>query len=94
MIPPVVGGEIILQMESAGESGTILMELLFHLLHLAGGDTEFYRTRDYMVIRLNRVDGNFAALSRTGVYRCEIPGVGGVTITRYITLSDTIGMSL
>ena len=31
MTPPVVGEEIIL-MEQAGESGTILMGLLFHLL--------------------------------------------------------------
>ena len=41
-----------------------------------------YRTRGYMVIRLNRAD----ATGPTGVYRCEIPSTGGVNITRYITL--------
>ena len=54
-----------------------------------GGDTGFYRTRGHMVIRLNRAGGT---LSPTGVYRCEIPGAGGITITRYITLSDTNGI--
>ena len=53
-----------------------------------GGGTGFYRTRDHMVIRLNRDD----TLQPTGVYRCEIPGAGGVTITRYITLSNTGGI--
>ena len=48
-----------------------------------GNGTGFYRTRDHMVIRLNR-DG---VLSPTGVYRCEIPGVGGVINTRYMTLT-------
>ena len=44
--------------------------------------TRFYRTRDHMVIRLNRRE-----IKRpTGKYRCEIPGAGGVEITRYITL--------
>ena len=44
--------------------------------------TGFYRTRDHMVIRLNR-----AGVARPdGVYRCEIPGTGEVMITRYITL--------
>ena len=52
-----------------------------------GGGTRFIRTRDHMVIRLNRVGHT---LSPTGVYRCEIPGAGGV-ITRYITLSNSIG---
>ena len=47
----------------------------------------FYRTRDHMVIRLNR-DG---VISPTGVYRCEIPGAGGVNITRYITLGNEGG---
>ena len=53
----------------------------------------FYRTRDHMVIRLNRAGSGTSFLSRAkGVYRCEIPGAGGVTITRYITLSNTIGI--
>ena len=48
-----------------------------------GGDTGFYRTRDHMVISLNR-----GVVSKpTGVYRCEVPGAGGVTIIRYITLT-------
>ena len=50
----------------------------------SGGGTEFYRTRGHMVIRLNRV----GVLTPTGVYRCEVPGAGGVTITRYITLQQ------
>ena len=54
-----------------------------------GGGTEFYRTRQHKVIRLNRIHD----LSPTGVYRCEIPGAGGVTIIRYITLSDTGGIN-
>ena len=51
-----------------------------------GGNTGLYRTRQHMVIRLNRspeVDGPNA----TGLYWCEIPGAGGVIITRYITLA-------
>ena len=47
------------------------------------GDTRFYRTRDHMVIRLNRV----VVTEPAGEYRCEIPGAGGVTITRFITLT-------
>ncbi len=43
----------------------------------------FYRTRDHMVIRLNRRPGT---LIPKGVYHCVIPGAGGVTITRHITL--------
>ena len=42
----------------------------------------FYRTRDHMVIRLNR----FVVTRPTGVYRCEIPGAGGGNIIRYITM--------
>ena len=40
-----------------------------------------------MVIRLNHISGA-ASLQQTltGVYRCEIPGAGGV-ITRYITVT-------
>ena len=41
-----------------------------------------YRTRDHMVIRLNR--GAF--IPPTGMYRCDIPGAGGIIITRYIQL--------
>ena len=55
-----------------------------------GGGTRFYRTRGHMVIRLNRVDGK--GVSQTGIYQCEIPGAGGVIITRYITLSNTRGL--
>ena len=51
-----------------------------------GGGTGFYRTRDHMVVRLNRV-GTFDTLLRTGSYKCEIPGTGGIIITRYITLT-------
>ena len=47
------------------------------------GSTRFYRTRNHMVIRLNRF-GNVRY--PTGVYQCEIPGSGGVNITRYINL--------
>ena len=47
-----------------------------------GGDIGFYRARDHMVIRLNRASVSGA----TGVYRCEIPGAGGVIITRSIKL--------
>ena len=43
----------------------------------------FYRTRNHTVIRLNR-GGN--TLSPTGIYRCDIPGAGGIIITRYIQL--------
>ena len=50
--------------------------------------TGFYRTRDHMVIRLNRVGSTQLP---TGVYRCEIPGAGGVNIVRYVTLSIGIG---
>ena len=48
-----------------------------------GDGTGFYRTRDHMVIRLNRV-----TILYQGVYRCEIPGARGVTITRYITMTS------
>ena len=43
----------------------------------------FYRTRGHMVIRLNR---GGRTLSPTGMYRCAIPGAGGITLTRYIQL--------
>ena len=55
-----------------------------------GGGTRFYRTRDHMVIRLNRVSDP-ATASLTGVYRCEIPGAGGSTIVRYMELSQSGG---
>ena len=51
-----------------------------------GGGTGFYRTRGHMVIRLNRVEGADSR-RQTGVYRCVIPGAGGVSFTRYVTLS-------
>ena len=53
-----------------------------------GGDTGFYRTRDHMIIRLSRI-GSYASSQQTGVYRCEIPGDGGVIIIRYIILTST-----
>ena len=49
------------------------------------GDTRFYRTRDHMVIRLNRG----VVRQPTGVYRCEIPGAGGVYISRYIAIINS-----
>ena len=42
-----------------------------------------YRTRNHMVIRLNRQANT---LSPTGMYRCVIPGAGGIIITRYMQL--------
>ena len=42
-----------------------------------------YRTRDHMVIRLNR---RYDITQPSGVYTCVIPGAGGVIIIRYITL--------
>ena len=56
-----------------------------------GGGTGFYRTREHMVIRLNRIGGT-STLSSTGVYRCVIPGAGGVTVTRLVTLSSATGL--
>ena len=53
-----------------------------------GNGTGFYRTRNHMVIRLNRGSIIFPV----GVYRCEIPGAGGVNITRYITVENSQGM--
>ena len=50
--------------------------------------TRFYRTREHMVIRLNRVGSTQLPI---GKYRCEIPGAGGVNIVRYVTLSIGIG---
>ena len=56
-----------------------------------GGDTGFYRARNKMVVRLNRI-GGVESISQdlTGLYRCEIPGAEGI-ITRYIELSGTGG---
>ena len=51
----------------------------------------FYRTRGYMVARLNRVDKDYFAVSLHGVYRCVMPAARGDTITRYITLYDGEG---
>ena len=48
-----------------------------------GGGDGLYITRDHMVIRLNRGAGTF---SLTGMYRCDIPGDGGIILTRYIQL--------
>ncbi len=42
-----------------------------------------YRTRDHMVIRLNR---RHVVTQPSGVYTCVIPGARGVTIIRRITL--------
>ena len=55
-----------------------------------GGDTNIYRTRGHMVIRLNRVDGSIVKTSANGLYKCEIPGVGG-GIIRTITLIQAQG---
>ena len=52
-----------------------------------GGNTGFYRTRDHMVIRLNRLSSDPLSASHIGTYRCEIPGADGITTTRYVTLS-------
>ena len=49
------------------------------------GNSIIYRTRNSMVIRLNR--GDF--LQPTGVYRCDIPGAGGEIITRYIEIENS-----
>ena len=53
-----------------------------------GNGTELYRTRDRMVIRLNQVDGKH--VQTLGLYKCEIPGIGG-SIIRTITLISTQG---
>ena len=55
-----------------------------------GGDTGYYRTRDHMVIRLNR-PGKMSQTLLSGVYRCEVPSAGGVTNKRYITLHSSRG---
>ena len=49
-------------------------------------ENRFYRTRDHMVIRLNRIDGDRGAFKLTGVYRCEIHGIGEVNVTRYVLI--------
>ena len=57
------------------------------------GSGGIYRTRDHMVIRLNR-EG--LVTGPLGTYRCEIPGGIGVTSIRFVTFStggeDTIFM--
>ena len=55
-----------------------------------GGGT-VYRTRDHMVIRLNRVGGDHKVFQQRGEYRCVIPGADGVITTRYITLGGGYG---
>ena len=50
-----------------------------------GGGTGFYRTRDRMVIRLNRIGGDGSTVGTPGLYKCVIPGVGG-SIVRTIML--------
>ena len=52
------------------------------------GNSIIYRTRDHMVIRLNRVG---STVRTPGLYKCEIPGVGG-SIVRTIMLILTEGM--
>ncbi len=42
-----------------------------------------YRTRDHMVIRLNKRPG---VTEPSGVYTCVIPRAGGVNVIRHITL--------
>ena len=53
MTPPAVGEQIILMEGARGEwyypNGTEVPP--------PGGDDEFYRTRDHMIIRLNRASG-------------------------------------
>ena len=44
--------------------------------------TSIYRTRDHMVIRLNKGP----VTQPSGVFTCVIPGTGGVNIIRRITL--------
>ena len=48
-----------------------------------GNNSDVYRSRGFMVIRLNR--GNVYA-STVGVYCCQIPGTGGNLIKRCIEL--------
>ncbi len=52
-----------------------------------GTGNSIYRSRDNMVIRLNKKSGLVLAPTDGIVYRCVIPGARGVTITRYIKLS-------
>ena len=49
----------------------------------AGSGPGFYRTRDHMVIRLNRRP---RVTGPNGTYRCVIPGANGVTVIRYVTM--------
>ena len=46
----------------------------------------FYRSRDLMVLRLNR--RNYANTTPTGVYRCEIPTTSGL-VNKSIGVYDT-----
>ena len=55
------------------------------------GNSMIYRTRDHMVIRLNRVGASDGGTVGTpGLYKCEIPGVGG-SIVRTIMLFHVQG---
>ena len=50
------------------------------------GNSMIYRTRDHMVIRLNRVGAQSGdTVGTPGLYKCEIPSVGG-SIVRTIML--------
>ena len=53
----------------------------------SSGGTGFYRTRGHMVIRLNHGDGGRSGLRANETYRCEIPGAGGIAITKKIVLT-------
>ena len=54
------------------------------------GNSMIYRTRDHMVIRLNRVSAR-GTVGTSGLYKCEIPGVGG-SIVRNVMLIRTEGI--
>ena len=45
----------------------------------SGGESDFYRTRDQMMVLLHRKRGGVE-----GIYRCEIPDAMNVTQTKYI----------
>ena len=49
----------------------------------ANSGNSIYRTKEHMVIRLSRKGG---VTQPAGLYTCVIPGAGGVTIIRRITL--------
>ena len=39
------------------------------------------------MVSLNHLGDDMTSGLGIGVYQCEIPGAGGITITRYVTLS-------